>query len=88
MSTSSRFPTHHILDDTTRYAPGELVRLDHSSGWLQIIKDPQGSYEVVGCRPATEYGGDPPLLRVDLRKREATPIAGTVSWTPSHPSRW
>ena len=37
MSTSSRFPTHHIPDDGTRYAPGEVVRLDHSSGQLQII---------------------------------------------------
>ena len=88
MSTSSRFPTHHIPDDGTRYAPGEVVRLDHSSGQLQILKDPQGSYEVMGCRPATEYGGDPPLLRVDLRKREATPIADTEPWTPGHPSRW
>jgi hypothetical protein len=88
MSTSSRFPTHHIPDDGTRYAPGELVRLDHSSGQLQILKDPEGSYEVMGCRTATEYGGNPPLLRVDLRKREATPIGGTVPWTLGHPSRW
>jgi len=65
-----------------------VVRLDHSSsGQLQILKDPQGSYEVMGCRPATEYGGDPPLLKVDLRKREVTPIANTESWTPSPPSR-
>ena len=88
MSTSSRFPTHHIPDEGTRYAPGEMVRLDHSSGQLQIIKDLQGSYEVMGCRPATEYGGNPPLLRVDLRKREATPTASTEPWTPGYPSRW
>jgi hypothetical protein len=88
MSISSRFPTHHIPDDGTRYAPGELVRIDHSSGRLQILKDPEGGYEIMGCRPATEYGGDPPLLRIDLRKREATPPASTEPWTPGYPSRW
>ena len=88
MSTSGRFPTHHIPDDGTRYAPGEVVRVDHSSGQIRIIKDPQGSYEVMSCRPATEYGGDPPLLRVGLRKREAAPIADTDPWTPGRLSRW
>ena len=33
-------------------------------------------------------GGDPPLLRVGLRKREGTPIADPDSWTPGRPSRW
>jgi hypothetical protein len=37
--------------------------------------DPDGGYEVLNCRPATEYAGDVPLLRVDLKKRVApTPI--------------
>ena len=66
MSTSSRFPTHHIPDDGIRYAPGETVRIDHSSGRIQIVKDPASAYEVISCRPATEYGSHPPLLRIGL----------------------
>jgi hypothetical protein len=88
VATSSRFPVHHIPDDGTRYEPGETVRVDHSSGHFQIIKDPQGTYEVLNCRPATEYSGDPPLLRVGLRKREAPPAGHTDPWTPRNPSRW
>ena len=88
MSTSSRFPTHHIPDDGTRYAPGDAVRVDHSSGQIQIVKDPEGSFEVMSCRPATEYGGDPPLLRVCLRKREAPRPADPDIWTPGRPSHW
>ena len=88
MSTSSRFPTHHVRDDGTRYVPGETVRIDHSSGRIQLVKDPQGTYEIMSCRPATEYGGDPPLLRVDLRKREVPRPADPDPWTPGHPSRW
>ena len=88
MSTSSRFPTHHIPDDGTRYAPGEVVRVDHSSGQIQIVKDPQGSYEVMSCRPATEYGSEPPLLRVGLRKREVPRSDDTAPWSQERLSRW
>ena len=88
MSTSSRFPTHHIPDDGTRYAAGETVRVDQSSGQVRIIKDPAGNYEVVGCRPATEYGGDPPPLRVGLRKREAPRAEAPTSWSPGRSSTW
>ena len=84
-SGSSRFPTHHIHDDGTRYTPGEIVRVDHSSGQVQIIKDPEGDYEVMNCRRATEYGDEPPLLRVDLRKREAPPAAAPDPWAPRSP---
>src|SRR5918997_7164640 len=73
MSSFSRFPTYHVSDDGTPYAPGEVVHVDHSSGQVQIIKDPDGDYEVINCRPATEYGGDPPPLRIGLRKRQAPP---------------
>ena len=59
MSTSSRFPTYHIPDDGTPYVPGEHVTVDHSSGRVRIVKDTDGTYEVMSCRPATEYGGDP-----------------------------
>jgi hypothetical protein len=88
MAGSSRFPTHLIPDDGTRYAPGESVRVDHSSGRIQIIGDPQGTYEVVSYRPATEYGGDPPPLRINLRKREAPPTGDTNPWAAGNPSRW
>ena len=88
MATSGRFPVHHIPDDGTRYVPGEPIRVDHSSGQIQLVKDPAGDYEVVTCRPATEYGGDPPLLRVGLRKREAPRPADSDPWTSGHPSRW
>ena len=74
MSESSRFPTHLIPDDGTRYAPGETVHVDHSSGRVQIVKDPAGAYEVMNCRPATEYADETPLLRVGLRKRVAPPV--------------
>jgi hypothetical protein len=47
MSASGRFPTHHIPDDGTRYATGETVRVDLSSGRVEIVKDPAGDYEVV-----------------------------------------
>jgi len=84
-SGSSRFPTHHIPDDGTRYAPGETVRVDHSSGQVQIIKDPDGDYEVMNCRRATEYGDDPPLLRVGLRKRVPPPPDATAPWSSLRP---
>src|SRR4051794_31130184 len=84
MSTSNRVSTHHIPHDGTRYAPGETVRVDQSSGRIEIIQDPDGDYEVVTCRTATEYGGDPPPLRVGLRKREAPPIHDTDPWAPRH----
>jgi hypothetical protein len=85
MAGSSRLPTHLIPDDGTRYATGEVVRIDQSSGRIQIVVDPAGNYEVVNCRQATEYGADPPLLRVDLRKREAPPAASPDPWVPRPP---
>ena len=81
---SSRFPTHHVRDDGTRYAPGETVRVDRSLAQVRIIKDPDGDHEVMGCRQATEYGA-PPLLRVDLRKREAPPARDPDPWSPRSP---
>jgi hypothetical protein len=84
MAGSSRFPTHLIPDDGTRYAPGEVVRIDQSSGRIQIVVDPEGSYEVVNCRPATEYT-DTALLRVDLKRREAPPAAPSDPWAPRAP---
>ena len=82
MSSFSRFPTHHIPNDGTRYVPGETVHVDHSSGRIRIVKDPDGDYEILNCRQATEYGGDTPLLRLGLRKREAPPIEEPDPWAP------
>ena len=83
-SGSHHYPTHHIPDDGTRYAPGEIVRVDQSSGQVRLIVDPEGDHEVVGCRPATEYGGGPRLLRVDLRRRRrgAPPVEEPDPWAP------
>ena len=85
MAGSSRFPTHLIPDDGTRYAPGEVVRIDQSSGRIQIVVDPEGTHEVVNCRQATEYAGDTALLRVDLKRREAPPAAPSDPWAPRAP---
>ena len=85
MAGSSRFPTYLIPDDGTRYPPGEFVRVDQSTGQIQVVADPGGGYEVMNCRPATEYGADPPLLRVDLKKRiVAPPVEDNNPWAP----RW
>ena len=74
MGSSDRFPTHHVPDDGTRYAPGETVHVDHSSGRIRVIKDPTGGYEILNCRQATEYGSTPPLLRLGLHRLEFTPV--------------
>ena len=85
MAGSSKFPTHLISDDGTRYAPGDVVRIDQSSGRIQIVADPTGTYEVMNCRQATEYAGDTPLLRIGLRKRETPPAGPPDPWAPRSP---
>jgi hypothetical protein len=85
MAGSSRYPTHLIPDDGTRYPRGEIVRVDESSGTIQIVIDPEGSYEVMNCRPATEYAGGAPLLRVDLKKRVAPPAVDADPWAARSP---
>jgi hypothetical protein len=87
-SGSHRFPTYHIPDDGTRYAPGEVITVDQSSGRIRIVKDPEGTYEVMNCRPATEYDDGPPLLRIGLRKREAPQADGLAPWSQERLSRW
>jgi len=87
MAGSSRFPTHLIPDDGTRYAPGEGVRVDHSSGQIRIVEDPEGDYEVLSCRSATEYAGDP-LLKVGLRKREVRRPDDTATWSQERAPNW
>jgi hypothetical protein len=85
MTGSNRFPTHHVPDEGVRYAPGDLVRIDQSSssGRIDLIKDPDGEYEVMNSRPATEYTGGPPLLRIDLRRRGNARIPA-----PEDPPPW
>ncbi len=84
MSESGRFTTHHVADTGVRYAPGDIVRVDQSAAAVGIVKDPNGDYEVFSCRPATEYGSDPPLLRVSIRKRQHRPVE-THEWSSAEP---
>ena len=69
-------------DEGVRFAPGDVVSLVHAAGRVQIVHDPNGEYEVTGCRPATEYA-DSALLRVDLKKPERHPSAeeAPASWS-------
>jgi len=73
VSKIGKFSTHHVQDRGIWYTPGEIVRLDESRSGVEIVKDPQGDYEVHSCRHATEYKGTPALLRVGLRKDGARP---------------
>jgi len=63
-----RLSTYHVPDTGIRFTPGDIVRLDQALGEISLIEDPAGEYEVMGCRPATEFRENPPLLRVDLRR--------------------
>ncbi len=80
----ARLSTHHIPDEGIRFTPGETVHVDQSSSQVLIIQDPAGAYEVLGCRPATEYAGSTPLLRVDLRRidRSQVPRVAADPWSP------
>lgn len=88
MSGSRRFPTYHVPDDGIPYAPGDIVSIDQSAGHAEIIKDPNGDYEVLICRRATEYVGDRPLLRIGLRKRMDEPIGPPDFWSVESPPHW
>jgi hypothetical protein len=68
MSKVGKFSTHHVPDQGVWYTPGEVVRIDQSGRQVLIVKDPEGDHEVHSCRKATEYGGEPVLLRVGLRR--------------------
>jgi len=72
LSKIGKFSTHHIPDLGIWYTPGEVVRIDQSGRQVVIVKDPSGDYEVHSCRQATEYGGNPALLRIGLRKGATT----------------
>lgn len=68
MSKTGRFSTHHVPDAGIWYTAGETVRLEQGRNGIEIVKDPAGEYEVHSCRRATEYTGDPALLRVGLTR--------------------
>jgi hypothetical protein len=82
MNGTGRYSTHHIPDEGIWYAPGETVRVARSSGPAQIAKDPHGDHDVLGCRQATEYTDGVPLLRIDLRKRDANPSQPSITIAP------
>jgi hypothetical protein len=69
MRTSGRFPTHHIPDDGTRYAPVDTVQIDHSSGQVRIkgcARDLRGGELPSGHgvrRPAAAAPSRPPQAR-------------------------
>ena len=80
-----RLSTYHVPDAGIRFSACGVVRVDQSSGQALLIKDPDGEYEVMGCRPATEFREDPPLLRVDLRRidRGQPSPPAAAPWPPS-----
>jgi len=79
-----RLSTYHVPDTGIRFTPGDIVRLDQALGEISLIEDPAGEYEVMGCRPATEFRQDPPLLRVDLRRIDRSQFSGSAAdpWSP------
>jgi hypothetical protein len=78
----ARFSTYYLPDDGINFTPGGRVRVDQSSDHVSIIKDPDGDYEIMGHRPATEFREDPPLVRVDLKRVERV----SLPW--SEPGAW
>ena len=64
----SQYPSVFVPDGDVPRLPGTPVRVDQASTQVQIIEDPDGEYEVVSCRRATELDADPPMRRVNLRR--------------------
>jgi len=83
VSKTGRFSTHHVPDVGIWYAPGETVKLNEGRSGIEIVKDPAGEYEVHSCRKATEYSGNPALLRVGLRRE-----SHALPSEPPTPSRY
>jgi len=75
------YPSFYVADTDVPCLPGTPVRVDNSSTQVRIVEDPDGEYEVTSCRRATELDADPPMLRVNLRRRR--PPA-----PPDEPTRW
>ncbi len=69
MTEGGLYPSFYVADADVPCLPGTPVRVDQSATRVRIVEDLDGEYEVVGCRPATELDADPPMLRVNLRRR-------------------
>ena len=69
MTEGGQYPSLYVADRDVPCLPGTPVRVDQSSTQIRIVEDPDGEYEIVGCRRATELDADPPMLRVNLRRR-------------------
>ena len=68
MARDGPYPSFYVPDEGIPYLPGEVVRVDHTSGPARVVKDEYGDYEVIDCRLATELTDGPPMLRVNLRR--------------------
>ena len=69
MTADGPYPSFYVADRDVPCVPGTPVRVDNSSTQVQIVEDLDGEYEVVSCRQAPELDADPPMLRVNLRRR-------------------
>ena len=79
MAERGPYPSFYVPDEGEQYRPGTPVRVDQSATQVRVVEDLDGEYEVVSYRPATELDADPPMLRVNLRRRRppAPPDAST-----------
>ena len=81
MTEGGPYPSFYVADTDVPCLPGTPVRVDNSSTQVQIVEDLDGEYEVVSCRQATELDADPPMLRVNLRRRRPlTPTDASMWW--------
>ena len=70
MTADGPYPSFDVVADRdVPCVPGTPVRVDNSSTDVRIVEDLDGEYEVVSCRQAPELDADPPMLRVNLRRR-------------------
>ncbi len=69
MAEGGQYPSFYVADRDVPCLPGTPVRVDQSATQVRVVEDLDGEYEVVRCRQATELDADPPMLRVNLRRR-------------------
>ena len=68
MVEGGQYPSFYVADRDVPCLPGTPVRVEQSATQMRIVEDPDGEYEVVSCRRATELDADPPMLRINLRR--------------------
>ena len=56
-----------VPEDEGPYHPGEVVRLDRSTGSARLSRDPQGDFEVYECAHPP-IAGSRQMLQVTVRK--------------------